>query len=60
MYKVMYIPRIEDEVCVAEFETATQAEAHMEFIKQQSPKAVRHHYITQGDKDGNEFLYYGH
>ncbi len=60
MYKVMYIPRIEDEVCVAEFKTATQAEAHREFIKQQSPKAVRHHYITQGDKDGNEFLHDGH
>lgn len=49
MFEVIYIPRIEDEVAVARFDTEHEAEAHMEMIKRERPKAYPHHYIKKGD-----------
>lgn len=47
MIKVMYQPRMDDPVCVARFETKEEADAHMEYIKEKSPKAFPHHYIME-------------
>lgn len=43
----MYQPRMDDPVCVASFETRQEAEAHMEYIKDNRPKAFPHHYIEE-------------
>ena len=37
-YQVMYIPRIQDELPVAEFDTLDSAVAHMEHLKKVTPK----------------------
>ena len=47
MTKVMYQPRMDDPVCVARFDTKEEADAHMEYIKEKSPKAFPHHYIEE-------------
>tara|TARA_B100000989_G_scaffold4752_1_gene3306 strand:- start:6492 stop:6683 length:192 start_codon:yes stop_codon:yes gene_type:complete len=44
-YQVMYIPRIQDELPVAEFDTLDSAMAHMEHIKKVKPKVYNFHYI---------------
>lgn len=49
MFEVIYIPRMQDEVAVARFDTQAEAEAHMEMIKKERPKAYPHHYIKKGD-----------
>ena len=49
MFNVMYIPRVENEVIVATFDTQADAESHMEKIKVERPKAYPHHYIKQGE-----------
>ena len=49
MFNVMYIPRVEDEVVVATFDTSAEAEDHMEKFKVERPKAYPHHYIKQGE-----------
>ena len=52
MVKIMYQPRMDDEVCVARFETTAEAEAHMEYIKNKSPKAYEHHRILEDIEHG--------
>tara|TARA_B100000900_G_scaffold104917_2_gene87122 strand:+ start:6760 stop:6903 length:144 start_codon:yes stop_codon:yes gene_type:complete len=47
MIKVMYQPRMDDPVCVARFETKEQANAHMDYIKENRPRAYPHHYIEE-------------
>lgn len=46
-YKVMYIPKIEDEVAVAQFETKQEADAHMEHIAKVKPTVLPFHYIKE-------------
>jgi len=45
MYQVIYIPKIEDEIVVAEYDSMEQANAHMDTIKCSSMKAHKQHYI---------------
>ncbi len=52
MFQIIYIPRIHDEVAVAQFATKNEAEAYMELIKEKRPKAYPHHYIKE-QEDGN-------
>ena len=47
MFQIIYIPRIHDEVAVAQFATKDEAEAYMELIKEKRPKAYPHHYIKE-------------
>ena len=47
MYEVIYIPRIQDEVSVAEFDTKSEAEGWLENIKEVNPTAYPHHYIKE-------------
>jgi len=49
MFEVIYIPRIHDEVAVAQFSSEEEAKAYMEKIKVERPKAYPHHYIKQGE-----------
>ena len=49
MYQVIYTPKVEDEVVVAQFETRAEADEHMEKIKEQNPKAYTHHYIKENN-----------
>ena len=36
MFQIVYVPRVQDEVVVAQFTTKEEAEAHMEAIKEKS------------------------
>ena len=36
-YQIIYTPRVEDEVVVAEFSTLKEAELHMDKIKEERP-----------------------
>jgi hypothetical protein len=47
MFQVVYIPKVEDEVIVAEFDSIEEAESHMELIKVERPNAFPHHYIKE-------------
>ena len=47
MFQIVYVPRVQDEVVVAQFTTKEEAEAHMEAIKEKRPKAYQHHYIKE-------------
>jgi hypothetical protein len=47
MFKVIYIPRVDDEVAVAQFTSKEEAEEYMEVIKEKRPKAYPHHYIKE-------------
>lgn len=47
MIEIMYQPRMDDEVCVARFDSMGEAEAYMEVIKTKKPKAYAHHRIKQ-------------
>ena len=49
MFNVIYIPRVENEVVVAKFDTSDEAEDYMKKIKVERPKAYSHHYIKQGE-----------
>ena len=49
MIKIMYEPRIEDPVCVAQFETKEEAFAHMEKINIENPRVAQYHYIEEED-----------
>jgi hypothetical protein len=45
MYEIWYIPRIQDELVVARFETEDEAKSAMTELKAKRPKAYPHHYI---------------
>lgn len=53
MFQIIYIPRIHDEVAVAQFATKDEAEAYMELIKEKRPKAYPHHYIKEQEDGSN-------
>ena len=46
-YDIIYVPRVQDEVVVATFDTLEEANEHMEKIKSENPKAHNHHYIQE-------------
>jgi len=45
MYEIWYIPRIQDELVVAQFKTEDEAQQVMSELKDKRPKAFPHHYI---------------
>lgn len=47
MVKIMYQPRMADEVCVAEFTTLAEALDHMDTIAKEHPKAYPYHRIEE-------------
>ena len=47
MVKVMYQPRMADEVCVAQFATLAEALDHMDTIAKEHPKAYPYHRIEE-------------
>ena len=47
LFEIIYIPRIQDEVVVARFDTEDEAKSHMDMIKEKKPKAYPHHYIKK-------------
>ena len=51
MFQIVYVPRVQDEVVVAQFTTKEEAEAQMELIKEKRPKAYPHHYIKENNKE---------
>ena len=44
MYQVIYIPRVENELAVGEYETRQEAERHLKLIK---PRLKDFHYIKE-------------
>ena len=46
MFVIEYEPRIEDPVVVATFKTLSEAEAYLETIKDEKPKAAPYHTIV--------------
>tara|TARA_B100001109_G_C18663284_1_gene380595 strand:+ start:95 stop:286 length:192 start_codon:yes stop_codon:yes gene_type:complete len=46
-YEVIYVPRVQDEVVVASFDTLEEANEHMKHIEKENPKAFKHHYIQE-------------
>ena len=48
MYQVIYIPRIENEICVGEYKTQMEAEQHMKRIK---TELQEFHYIKVVNDD---------
>ena len=44
-YQIWYIPRIQDELVIAQFETEDEAHGAMNVLKHKRPKAYPHHYI---------------
>tara|TARA_B100000886_G_C20405082_1_gene484381 strand:+ start:630 stop:824 length:195 start_codon:yes stop_codon:yes gene_type:complete len=46
-YEIIYVPRVQDEVVVATFETLEEANEHMKLIEKENPKAHKHHYIQE-------------
>ena len=48
MYQVIYIPRMEDEICVGEYKTQMEAEQHLKQIK---PRLKQFHHIKVVNDD---------
>ena len=48
MYQVIYIPKIEDELCVGEYKTQMEAEQH---LKQMKPRLREFHHIKVVEDD---------
>ena len=46
-YQVIYIPKIEDEVVLSEYESYREAEIHLEQIKVLKPNVHKFHYIKE-------------
>ena len=47
IFQVRYIPRIEDEVVISEYESLREAEIHMEQIQMTRPSVHKFHYIKE-------------
>lgn len=50
MYQIWYIPRIQDELALANFSNLDDAIEQMDQLKQKRPKAYPHHYIWDVNK----------
>ena len=48
MYQVIYIPRVENELCVGEYKTKMEAEQHLKQIK---PRLQEFHHIKVVEDD---------
>ena len=46
-YQVAYIPKIEDEVVLSEYESYREAEIHLEQILVTKPEVHKFHYIKE-------------
>lgn len=46
-YQVIYIPKIEDEVVLSEYESHREAEIHLEQILVTKPEVYKFHYIKE-------------
>ena len=46
-YQVIYIPKIEDEVVLSEYESYREAEIHLEQILVTKPDVHKFHYIKE-------------
>ena len=46
-YQVVYIPKIEDEVVLSEYESLREAEIHLEQILVTKPEVHKFHYIKE-------------
>ena len=46
-YQVVYIPKIEHEVVLSEYESLREAEIHLEQILVTKPKVHKFHYIKE-------------
>ena len=46
-YQIVYIPRIEDEVVIAQYNRREEAKEHMNYIKVKSTRVLDHHYIKE-------------
>ena len=46
-YQVVYIPKIEDEVVLSEYESYREAEIHLEQILVTKPEVHKFHYIKE-------------
>ena len=65
-YEIWYIPRIHDELVVAQFETEHEAQVAMTELKHKRPKAFPHHYIwntqtkskIEYEKPFDEYVYF--
>ena len=49
-YQIWYIPRIQDELALANFSNLDDAIEQMDQLKQKIPKAYPHHYIWDVNK----------
>lgn len=45
MFQIWYIPRIQDELVMAQFETEDDAQQAMKMLKDKRPKAFPYYYI---------------
>ena len=50
-YQIIYIPRVEDEIAVAQYRTKEDADHHMEYIKNRQPRVLEYHYIKEVEED---------
>ena len=50
-YQIIYIPRVEDEIAVAQYRTKEDADHHMEYIKNRQPRVLEYHYIKEIEED---------
>ena len=51
IFKIVYEPRIQDPVVVAQFTIQAEAEAFMQELKQKQPKTYKHTTIVVIDED---------
>lgn len=50
-FSVIYIPKIEDEVTLATYESFREAQIHMEQIKVTKPSVLPFHYIKENKNE---------
>ena len=46
-YQIVYIPRIENEIVIAQYNRKEEAKEHMSYIKVKNPRVLEHHYIKE-------------
>jgi len=50
-YQVVYIPRIENEVVLSQYNTKEEAQEHINYIESVKPKVLDFHYIKEISDD---------
>ena len=46
-YQIVYIPRIENEIVIAQYNRKEEAKEHMNYIKVKNPRVLEHQYIKE-------------